>query len=215
MAHPYSPASWNSAEHYTWGSASFPEKAAEELRLDTHLQRVPQGGIVADIGAGIGLSLEAAIHVRRPDIRTVAIDPGFSLDMNPLLFRDNLEITVDRFSSPRRAILQNSPDWYTRCLAGYAEQLPIRSDSVDMVVSYATIPEYTHADLSLDESLRILKVGGLAVFGPMEEITHDRWEALISAANARGQLTSYDSWNQEFEVMSGDMIDAWYSSFHK
>lgn len=179
-------------EHESWGTASYPELSTEQFRLDQVLWSVPERGTIVDIGAGIGLSLASAIHVRRPDIAVVNVDPGFSLLGSKQDFVNDLDETVGRFESKEQRLLATSGDWYKLLVAGFAEELPIRDESADMVVSYATIPDNTFNDgQALKESLRILKPGRFAIFGPIQNYIFKYWDTGVKQALAAGAISDY------------------------
>jgi SAM-dependent methyltransferase len=203
-----------SAVPETWGSVSFPPKSAAELELDDHLQRVPANGVVMDVGAGPGLSLGAAIQLKRPDLTVVAIDSGFMFgnDEETEQYRAH---TIDAFSDEQQLKLAASNNWRNKRVAGVAEQLPVRSGVADLVVSYAAVPEYTFAEPSLEETIRVLKVGGLAVNGPMTEWGFKPWDHVVQEALGQAQIAGYSIRQQIIWGSGEQVVDAYFSSFVK
>lgn len=163
--------------HETWGAASDPINAAEVLQLDTHLAAVPGNGTVFDLGAGIGLSLAAAIHIRRPDVRVFSVDSGFHHDWDP----DYTEDTIDWFPDDEQAALRENGTWRSLVCSAELEALPFREKSAHLIVSFAAASLYSETEATLLECQRVLDIGGAAVLGPIPAMNFRRWEAALGA----------------------------------
>jgi SAM-dependent methyltransferase len=197
----------------TWGSSSNPEIAAHQLKLDEHLAALPTEGIVFDIGAGIALSLAAAIHVRRSDLKIISVDPGFGF-MSESELQRGLDLTIGHFSPEQQLVLRGSQTWHRDRVATIAEDLTLDSNTADLVVSYAAIPEYTidSAEAAL-EILRVLKIGGVAVNGPTREESFWYWDQILNELLAGGQIKEYQNRVEALEGANGDSLEAYFTSF--
>jgi SAM-dependent methyltransferase len=184
--------------HETWGTVSNPVQAINDLGLESRLASVPENGIAVDVGAGAGLSLAAAIYVARPDIRVVSVDTGFDIDWFP----EYLDETVGSFSPNEESLLRASSDWQ-QCVVGFAEELPVRTESADLVVSYAAVPLYTEYDASLQECHRILKLGGTAILGPLPVFLKQPWEKIVDAAADSGMFSAKNYLNRTVDTWQG------------
>ncbi len=202
--------------HYTWGTASEPEVAMRQLGIDDLLDSVPGNGLVVDIGAGIGLSLSAAIHVRRPDINVLNVDYGFRLGRSNWRLDEAIKETVGRFDEADCKLLQSSDRWYKHLISGYAERIPLKSGVASLVVSYACVPEYTldHA-AALQESVRVLRPGGLAVFGPMQHRSFSPWQEAVASAMNCGHLSDHSSRTEVVPTAYGGQVEASFVSLRK
>lgn len=93
-------------------------------------------GVILDIGCGIGQTFIAA-GIAKDDSRLLI---GIDNEIEPLLYG------VSEYSN-------------VRYINASADRLPLKSGSVDMVVSRVTLP-YTNIPVSLREIDRVLKPGG-------------------------------------------------------
>src|SRR5262249_25337227 len=148
-----------------WDFNSLASTATEHLNLTAHLAEVPAHGSFVDVGSGPGCGLGAVAYLTRPDLKVISIDPGFGLPTTAQKMlegrrRDMME--QGEFDEAELATLEATDAWYADQRAGYAEELPIDSGSIDLMASYAAIPEHSaDASKALRECLRTLKVGGL------------------------------------------------------
>lgn len=188
----------------TWGDSSYAYKATEQLDLKTHLAGVPEGGTFVDVGSGAGCGLGAVAYLARPDIEIISVDPGFGLpetDEEELVAGRELMLRCGGFDEDELARLQETDAWYAERRTGCAEDLPLDSESVDLMASYAAVPEYSdNTDGVLYECLRTLKAGGLAVHGPIHDSTLDYWQRLIEKEAENGAVSIYRSNLQTIEV---------------
>ena len=201
--------------HVSWGTSSYPPKGAGELQLDTYLPSVPQSGLVVDVGAGVALSLAAAIHVARPDVTILAVDPGFR-ELPAEEFDDILDDTIECFDATKQSMLRASTVWRDRLLVGSAEALPIDSSSVDLMVSYAAVPEYAmNLEQVLSECARVLKVGATALHGPMRDGTFANWGRVLEAAKEAGTITDFSSRSGPVRTPRGYTLNSHFTVINK
>jgi SAM-dependent methyltransferase len=190
---------------FTWGDSSFADKAAHMLDLETHLPNVPQGGTFVDVGSGPGCGLGAVAHLARPDLRIISVDPGFGLagtTAETLAKARQLMLDYSGFDEDELARLLNTDAWYADRRSDYAEELAsLESESVDLMGSFAAIPEHARDPTeALQACLRTLKAGGLAIHGPMYRETFGQWDGLVRQAVAEGTATAYEPGHTEMEV---------------
>lgn len=199
---------------YGWGSSSYPKEAAQQMKLAERLSSVPECGSVVDVGAGINLTLAAFIGVRRPDVKVMSIDPGYSGQFSERYSTDELDIMIDTFEPCQQLWLRNSHEWRDTMIAGAAEHLPFADESVDMVVSYAVIPEHVwDTSAAVAEAMRILKVGSVAVFGPIRALYSEVWDEALNEDLAAGLTTQRQDhhevispWGEDTEVIFSTLI---------
>lgn len=184
-----------------WGNASDPTLSSALLKLPEHLPNVPQNGTVVDLGAGIAHSMASAIYVTRPDITVLSVDAGYALDEeeeNVAIMRENI---LGCYPPAQRAFLESNDSWLDSRIASYAEDLPLESEIADLVVSYAAIPEYSEQpELAFDEMIRILKVGGIALNGPVTHPMCETWGKLIESKFAEGVVSSISQREERVSV---------------
>lgn len=199
-----------------WGTASFPHLSAEQLRVPELLDQVPKGGVVADIGAGVGLSLASFIVVERPDILTLSVDPGYQYQDFHQSLNAELNITVERFDNPcQRLFLKHNDRWLTM-LAGTAEETPLKDKSVDLVLSYATVPEFTFGtEIAVREGLRILKDGQPAVYGPIQDSMAPWWAGLMETVAEEGASSAYATRREIVPLAYSGEAPASFTTIHK
>lgn len=170
-----------------WGYYSDPEVAAEHLQLDLHLDWVPENGVVYDIGSGSACPLGAAIFLRRPDITVVNVDPGYRIE--PPCAIDE---SIVYYSGTLRQKLHRNDSWHTNRLANFADEISAPSESADMIVSYAALPEHVvPIDAAAKEMLRLLKVGGVALLGPMNEWVGPEWEETLEIPEVAAKIDQH------------------------
>jgi SAM-dependent methyltransferase len=199
--------------HETWGYTSHPSQLAAQFELTKHLRSVPEHGLVIDNGSGPGFSVGAAIKVIRPDLIVVGVDYGFAVKQNPRDAEIFIEEVIERSKSQHRSWLKADPSWHTYAVAGRAEELPVKTGAADLVTSYAAIPEYAEdMDASLAESIRILKLGGIGLFGPMYYSTYLFWE---DAIRDNPDVTSYEKRVTEIKLQSGYLADVYFTAIKK
>lgn len=201
-----------------WGSSSIPSKVAEQLKLNAHLAKVPQDGLVVDVGAGVGFGMAAFIYLTRPDITVVSVDPGYVEDPNTPELVEGREIIINNGCEDerQRELLRSTDAWYSDMRHGFAEDLPIDSTSVDLLVSYAAIPEYAESpEQSLKECVRVLKLGTTALHGPMYEPSFEIWEALLGKAKQDGEVKEFRSEQQDIQVGSNNLQGVYFTALQK
>ena len=201
----------------TWGCYSTPAISADQLRLDEELPHVPHNGDVVDVGAGAALSLAASIFSRRPDLHITSVDPGYELIAeDPDEFAAGVDDTIEYFDDDRRAILLGSQAWRETLVPGMGEALPLPDASADLVVSYAAVPYYSHDhEAVLAETLRVLRIGGLAIHGPMEEDDFATWDGAIRQSLTAGQITDYSSRTETIRTAYGYDEEAYFTRIVK
>ena len=102
---------------------------------------------ILDLGAGTGAAArELAVRFRRADV--VCLDPVVTL--------------LHRARS--RPLSAPSTPWF---VAGEAENQPLTSDSVDLVVSSLAMPWFDPIDAALAECMRTLRPGGLMLLSTL------------------------------------------------
>lgn len=195
-----------------WGSSSVAEASAEHLGLDDHLDWVPKNGTVMDLGAGISCSLGAAIHIRRPDISIINVDPGFAYSAPT-----ELDVNYDDYSGTSRRKLKKSTAWHDNRAADMAEELTAEDASVDMIVSYASIPLYAQDDkLALKQMLRVLKVGGIALLGPISDEAVFSWIDAFKDPEIAEQIDQHDLVSRDIDIPHlGYPVHASFSTIYK
>jgi len=110
-------------------------------RIVRELAPLNDGSTLVDLGTGSGaLSIELGKLLRR--VRIIGIDPS----------SDMLEIA--RENARHSAI----PNYEARL--GRAEEIPLESSSVDLVISQSSFHEWENRGKGLSEVLRVLKPGG-------------------------------------------------------
>ncbi len=201
----------------TWGCYSVPAISADQLRLDDELPHVPPNGHVVDVGAGAALTIAASIFSLRPDLRITAVDPGYALiDEDTEEFEAAVDTTIECFDDDKQATLRGSKAWRDTLLPGIGEAQPLPDESADLVVSYAAVPYYSRdKEAVLGETLRVLRLGGLAIHGPMEEDDFAEWDAAIRQALTAGQITDYSSRAETVTTPYGYLEDAYFTRFVK
>ena len=199
----------------SWGTASIPTKSAEELQLDAHLPSVPQEGTVVDVGAGIGLSLGASVYIRRPDLKIKSVDPGFAW-LSEAELESATEDVIAFLEPDQQASLRADKEWQRVRLEGIGENLPLDDASADLVVSYSAAPEYSYDyELTFQECLRVLKLGGLALHGPMHDWVFDEWDKIIKRASAERKVSSYISRLEVIGNADNDPVSTYFTSFRR
>jgi len=189
----------------TWGAWTPPEMIAERLGIGRYLIDVPLGGTAIDLGAGIGMPLSAYIYARRPDLHIVPIDPGYAL---PGVTAD-LELArhkvLESFDDETRARLETDDAWHRNALGAYAEKLPFDDSSVDLIVSHAAMPDYaTDPSLVAEEYVRVLRLAGVALNGPMHDWAFEPWVDLLNTALLEGRISAFQ--HEERVLTAGSRI---------
>lgn len=202
----------------SWGTASMPEIAGQQLDISSRLREVPRGGFVADIGAGVGLSLASFIFTRRPDITTISVDPGFRhIDDRNTFVHEVLDETVESFTQAhKRELLARNKNWALGMVSAAAEALPLPDESVDLVVSYASLPMHVASPPdALDEAVRILKPSRSGLFGPMNEWDFEDWSQTLEAARSIGRIASWNGESQKVMSAMDYEVEAFFTSIQK
>jgi SAM-dependent methyltransferase len=177
--------------HLRWGAISNPIEASSQLQIPEHLPDVPENGTVVDLGAGIGNTLASAIFIARPDLTVISVDAGYIVDEEEDYDIEAREFILGCYTPDKRALLEADNTWLSRRLAGYAERVPLEDATADLVVSYAAVPGYSpDLEVAFDEIVRILKVGGVALNGPMGPYTLEKWGELAEARIRSGAASS-------------------------
>ncbi len=107
-----------------------------------------KGSVIADIGAGTG---NYSFALANAGYKIMAIEPSATMISHSL---QNLDI-----------------EW----LSGYAESVPLRTDSVDAIVSILALPHFSDLECSFKEMARILKNGPIVIFTFDTEIGKRTW----------------------------------------
>ncbi len=189
----------------TWGTYAFAEDIEDRLQLTEVVQKLPAGATVLDIAAGPYLDMEAALYSRRPDLRFIALDTGYSFkDVRSDIEEAAVELTT-YYQDDVQARLKADSSWHSRLIGANAENLPLRSASVDLIFSHAGVPHslklcqenYTAV---FYEMARVLKLGGTAILGPYHHHIKDVWEPVVDCASKLLGFSSVDSQYKEFKV---------------
>ena len=115
----------------TFGSTIYPNSVRDSLC--DFVCTLPKNAKVLDLGAGTGMMSEFA-HECRSDLIYVAIDPA-------------------------EGMLKYSAD-YVETVQGYAEDLPFDDNSFDMVCMGESLHHFRDVELSMKETVRVLKKEG-------------------------------------------------------
>ena len=133
----------------------------------------------------------AAQFVAGQRVLDVACGSGFGLVM--LIEAGATPIGLDYAGEPLQAIHVGSPD--ARLVRGDATRLPLRSASIDHVVSFETLEHVPDAHAFVLELRRVLKPGGRLVlstpnraFGPLERHTANRFHVREFTADELREL---------------------------
>lgn len=141
----------------------------QEIKLEPHWT-------VVDVGCGVGIDSQVAALSLQPPGRIVGID-----------------ITVALLRQAKQYAREHPNCHWT---AGDAEQLPLRSANVDLVIANGSFNLMPHKKQALAEIWRILRPGGylaladLLVVGEMEPITEgfeDAWSWCVAGALSAGE----------------------------
>lgn len=195
---------------------TLPQQTSEELNLPAQLEAVPEDGLVLDIGSGMGLALAALIRTKRPDLHVISLDPGFRKVTSRNRIAHHLHWTVQNFEHVDKVTLLDNDDWQKSVVAGYGESLPLADESVDMVVSYDGIPAHSRSEaIEFDEIVRVLKVGGVALTGPMQEATSIGWHWLASNAADAGTIASFEPSYRRVSGPDGHPVDYHFTTLRK
>jgi SAM-dependent methyltransferase len=134
---------------------------------------LPQEGMVLDIGSGNAALLERQGMNANPDLVIVALDPF----LHDAYYRK--EHMTEDFGLTDLVSPEEVPS-----VAGVSQELPFKDESFNMVVSHAAVPTYLPLypkneseesfRLTFSEINRVLKPGGVAAMGPMEEEAYRR-----------------------------------------
>ncbi|MDA2922577.1 class I SAM-dependent methyltransferase [Patescibacteria group bacterium AH-259-L07] len=149
-------------KHYSEIPSSW--RSYEQIASELHLTDEDiKNKIIVDIGSG-GSDFAAQIN-NRPELasRTLSIDPNFNLGV---LSGDNKDLMKDAVAE----IKQNQLD----AVAGLSEELPIKDECVDLIISNHAIPWHISDNpekvaRSIEEMLRILKPGGEIRLNPIDD----------------------------------------------
>ena len=141
----------------------------QEIKLEPHWT-------VVDVGCGVGIDSQLAALSLQPSGRIIGID-----------------ITVALLRQAKEYAREHPNCYWT---AGDAEQLPLRSAKVDLVIANGSFNLMPHKEQALAEIWRILRPGGylaladLLVVGEMEPITagfEDAWSWCVAGALSAGE----------------------------
>jgi ubiquinone/menaquinone biosynthesis C-methylase UbiE len=126
--------------------------------VDDLVDTVPEGGTVLDVGTGPGLLL-VELATRRPDIRLIGIDRS-----------DDMVAHAQRNTRDLGDLVSAQ--------VGDVADLPIPDDSVDTVVTSASIRHWNDLGAAILELARVLRPGGqlyvydlgISPFGELAEV---------------------------------------------
>lgn len=152
--------------HAGWKLRGMYRRVAEEIAA-----AVPSGGVVLDAGCGTG-RLAVEIAGRRPDVRVRGID----------LERGMVEVAT------RHAKREGVIDRVKFTIADLA-RLPLSDDSVDLVVSTASLHHWTDVDAVIASLDRVLRPGGRMWIYDMRVVPAGKVRAASSKVGRRVDRT--------------------------
>ena len=127
-------------------------------RLPVEWLRIPPGGVALDVGSGPGNVTASLARAAGPDGVALGID----------ISEPMLERAVRNEAGPQVGFIKAD-----------AQQLPLRDDTVDAVVSTAVLQLVPHPTAALAEMARVLRPGGrLAVMVPTVGPLAQLWQKL-------------------------------------
>jgi ubiquinone/menaquinone biosynthesis C-methylase UbiE len=150
--------------------------------------------------------MEALLYVRRPDLHVASVDPGYALQgsQQEAEAAEVRDAVIDCFNDVEQKMLRSTDAWYASRIDAYADSLPFEAESVDLVFSYAAVPEYSSGPQQdakdLREMLRVVKKGGAILNGPMNEIVHEDWRNMLESLHNSGEIQKYEIRMDEMDV---------------
>lgn len=116
----------------------FPDGDRQKITKILKSLALPENGIILDAGCGTG-NLFPILRMVVPDVTVVACDMAMQM------------LTECRRCTPALLV----PLWL-----GFCEQLPIKNESVDIILNYCIFPHIRNKPAALSEYWRVLKPGG-------------------------------------------------------
>jgi hypothetical protein len=167
--------------------------------IDEDIKILPNAAVVVDIGSGVNQRFSQGVKELRPDIKVVSIDPTLSLkdqgDFRVKSYRDVESGKLNRVDYSRKITLSGKPikaELYDpeemledivserlniaqgnpSTLAAFAPDLPLKSESVDLIIEThgPFMYELGSQKEYIDQIVRVLKVDGQARIYPLDSL---------------------------------------------
>nr|MBC7244454.1 class I SAM-dependent methyltransferase [Chloroflexota bacterium] len=159
-----------SAQSQSWRNEQRSQKYAKWSKISSKITHTPfaskiveclppvQGkATIVDLGTGPGL-LPIQLGKLLPEARIIGVDP--SAEMLEIAQQNAREAGMSHFEA----------------MVGTAEEIPIESDSVDLVVTQSSLHEWEEPQKAFAEVLRVLKPGGVLVLKDYNRAWLSTWK---------------------------------------
>jgi ubiquinone/menaquinone biosynthesis C-methylase UbiE len=114
---------------------------------------------ILDLGVGPGL-LSVEIFRKIPQVTIIGIDPLIKMLQ---LAKGNVE---------------NANFFTFEPIAGVSENIPLKNNAIDVIVSRFSLPYWTEPEKSFEEMMRVLKPGSKVIFEALNR-DYPRWKLLL------------------------------------
>jgi ubiquinone/menaquinone biosynthesis C-methylase UbiE len=162
-------------------------------RVATSLSSTENGPTLVDLGTGPGI-LAIEVHKLLPHARIIGVDPSGEM------------LKIARGNAVESGML----DFEGRL--GRAEEMPIETNSVDLVFSHFSFHEWQDPAKGLSEVFRILKCGGSVVLRDFNRTWFSGWKRslvkLLSAAVGESYEGHLEMFRFSFEEIAGMLKEA-------
>lgn len=181
-----------SEKHYNAEYLNTTAKILEDVKRSSydHFAYVPEGGIVADIGCGVGKDVMNMSHVFGGRFRVVGVD------------HDNTMIEAARRSA--------EPDRNIRFFVSDVSALPFETDSLNGVRAERLVQHLADPPLVFKEISRVLKPGGKVV------IVETDWDSLSfynGNTAVAGKINTYLTEEKVRNGLAGKEITNYFSEY--